>query len=237
MQESTATLDVLAKAVCGFPDGTAHRLYVTGLSLGGAAILALQPPPIGEVIEITLYGVRLGPLPPIRARVTRVQNDVASVERNGFEVSFLDLDDGLLDRLTCTLIALDAAHVALPHLAESRSAFRVVCQLEARIETPGKACPGVIMDLSVSGALVRVAADALEAPPVRGGELGLIVVEPEHHETLTIGACVAWTAIGPRQRLIGVQFDRREGEPLTKIRDLILDVLALSAMEGGRNGR
>jgi PilZ domain len=219
-------LSVLTSARCRFSDGTLERLHVTGLSLDGASLLALEPPLLGSTVDVTIHTARLDPLPTITARVIRVRRDAALVEHNGFEVSFLDTNEALLDRLASALVSLDEARPPQLAFARQRAGLHISCQIGVVVETSSGAFSGVIMDLSVAGALICVAANALDVAPARGEMLRLLIATLELSDGIAIGARVAWTAAAPRQCVIGVQFDSRESETRIRIRDLILDSLA-----------
>lgn len=209
----TAALDVprknvrlIAEAICRFADGTVQRLCATRLSLSGAWILAIEPPRAGELIELSLRPLGLAALPPIRARVIQARIDFAVAEKNGFEVSFLELDDRTVDLLVSAIIGIDERRTTAPGFTERRGALRVNTHLAALARTSDALHHGIVADLSLTGAMLSLSPKLPEGSVERGTGLALTITVAGFDAPLELEGRIAWSTLAPAQRLIGVQF-------------------------------
>ncbi len=215
------------KAVCSFPDGDSRRLLVTGLSLGGAFVLSLRPPPFGTSLSMTIYPGQM-PLPPIDSRVIGLRIDPVNIDRCGFEVVFTRLSDTVLSQLS-TLIKQLEQKTARPNRERlcpqpnPRQHPRVAMQLEAAIHLPQEECPATVVDLSIAGALLR-----LEQKTTRfnqGDELQVSIIAPNTPEHLLLRARVVRMVAGSEPPEVGVVFTDINEMVQRRLEGLILEAL------------
>jgi hypothetical protein len=219
------TVRLVARAVCRFADGSEQRLWASRISLSDAWILAVEPPRVGEQIELSLHPLGLAPLPALRARVMKAQIDFAAAEKNGFEVAFIDVQDDTLDQLVSAIIGIDELRAKAPAFAERRGALRVKTNIAARARTSGGLYDGVAADLSLTGALLSLPREVSEAATARGSAIRLTLALSDAREPLDIAARIAWTTAAPGQRLVGVQFEDLNASARMRIQDTILQAL------------
>ena len=71
---------LVAEATCRFADGATHRLWASRLSPSGAWILAVEPPRVGDLIELSLVRSATRSAP-IKACVVPGSNRLAVAEK------------------------------------------------------------------------------------------------------------------------------------------------------------
>jgi hypothetical protein len=219
------TVRLVASAICRFADGTVQRLWATQITLSSAWILAVEPPRVGEVIELSLHPVGLAALPAMQARVMKAQIDFAAAEKNGFEAAFVDIDDQTVDLLVSAVIGIDEMRTKAPAFAERRGALRVKTNIAARAGTPRGAHDGIVADLSLTGALLSLPREVPEAAMARGASVTLSMALPDA-EPLEVQGRIAWSTLAPVQRLAGIQFENLGPAPRMRIQEIILQALA-----------
>jgi hypothetical protein len=219
------TVRLVAKALCRYGAGTVQQLWATQLTLSGAWILAVEPPRVGELIELALHPLGLEPLPPIAARVMKAQIDFVVPEKNGFEVAFVELEDSTLDRLVSAVIGIDELRKKAPAFAERRGALRVKTHLIAHARSLQGSHAGLIADLSLTGALLGLPRDVPENAAARGATLALRVTLGEGAPPLELEGRIAWSTLVPAQRLVGVQFENVSSAARMRIQEVILQAL------------
>lgn len=220
------TVRLVARAVCRYADGSVQRLWASRVSLSDAWILAVEPPRVGDVIELSLHPLGLTPLPPMQARVMKAQIDFTAAEKNGFEVAFVDIDDETVDLLVSAVIGIDEMRTKAPAFAERRGALRVKTNIATRARTSSAAHDGMVADLSLTGALLSLARDVPEASVGRGAALTLAMAMDDAGEPLEVQGRIAWSTLAPAQRLVGVQFENLNGAARMRIQETILQALA-----------
>ncbi|HMJ14600.1 MAG TPA: PilZ domain-containing protein [Polyangiaceae bacterium] len=220
------TVRLVAMAACRYAGGTAQRLWATRITLSGAWILAVEPPRVGEMLELTLHPLGLAALPSIQARVMKAQIDFEAAEKNGFEVSFVNLAEETLDLLVSAVIGIDEMRKKAPAFAERRGALRVKTNLTALARTPDGPHHGIIADLSLTGALLSLPRDAPESSLARGAALTLEVKLSDAAESLELAGRIAWSTLVAGQRLAGIQFENVSSASRMRIQETILDALA-----------
>ena len=227
------TVRLVASAVCRYGDGTVQRLWATQISLSGAWILAVEPPRVGELIELSLHPIGLAALPAMHARVMKAQIDFAAAEKNGFEVTFVDIDDQAVDSLVSAVIGIDEMRTKAPAFAERRGALRVKTNIAVRARSQGGSHDGVIADLSLTGALVSLAREVPEASLARGAAVTLGMTLEDASGPLEVAGRVAWSTLAPAQRLAGVQFENLAPSARMRIQEIILQALARGDADRG----
>jgi hypothetical protein len=217
---------LIAEAMCRFADGSTQRLWATRLSPSGAWILAVEPPRVGELVELSLFPLGLPALPPINGRVIRAQIDFAVAEKNGFEVSFQALAGNVEDLVVSAIIGIDERRASAPAFTERRGALRVRTRLDACVRTPDGLHRGVVADLSLTGAMLSLSPDVPEASFVRGSVLGLTITPGDPDVPLELEARIAWSTVAGAQRLLGVQFVDVSPPMRMQLQALLLQALA-----------
>jgi hypothetical protein len=156
----------LARAICESQNGDKSHLYVSDLSLEGAFVLSMKPPPIGEKLAVTLYPIGAPPLPTVDAPVIGVRIDPSDASRTGFEVVFSAVEENLSRQLMSILNAHDRPNLASlrppsirPQIKE-RAQFRVYPRVKvdfrAYVQLPSsKTVMMDVEDISMTGAMLR----------------------------------------------------------------------------------
>jgi hypothetical protein len=180
----------LARAIYSRADGERCSLYATQLSLGGAFIVSLQPPAVGEQLDIVFHPSGTAPLAPIRGRVIRSQVDSVSVEKSGFEVVFSAIDDTVLASLSAALSALGQLETASSGVAERRGQPRVRTDLPASLRLGAASTDVRVVDLSMSGALVALGSSPLAGAPSLAAEVTLHFTNAEPSESFSVSSQV-----------------------------------------------
>jgi c-di-GMP-binding flagellar brake protein YcgR len=222
---------LVARAVCQFGDGNTLRLYVSDLTAGGAFILAMKPPRIGEKLTVTLYPLGSPPLPTVEARVIGVRIDPADASRTGFEVVFSSMDETTCRRLALALDSLDRwkpppARPQARQGAERRVYPRVQVDLKAHVELADAGTVTLdVQNISMSGAMLLLGNKPLppKMAPVCEIELHLISSGPPEH--ICVKAQVVRLSLGSEPSGAGVKFLDVDELTARRIEGLILDAL------------
>jgi hypothetical protein len=217
---------LVAEATCRFADGTMHKLWATRLTPSGAWILAVEPPRVGELVELSLVPLGLPALPPIKARVIRAQIDFAVAEKNGFEVSFVALEDKVEDLVVSAIIGIDERRATAPAFTERRGAIRINTRLAACARTPEGTHHGIVADLSLTGAMLSLSPEVPERSFVRGAAIGLTVTATGSGSPLELEGRIAWSTVTGAQRLMGIQFVDVRPPARTRLQEILLEELA-----------
>jgi hypothetical protein len=220
---------LVAEATCRFADGATHRLWASRLSPSGAWILAVEPPRVGDLIELSLVPLGLPALPPIKARVIRAQIDFAVAEKNGFEVSFVALEDSVEDLLVSAIIGIDERRSTAPTFTERRGALRIDTRLAASVRTPDGLHRGIVADLSLTGAMLSLAGDVPERSFARGAAIRLTITAAGSGGPLDLEGRIAWSTVAGAQRLAGIQFADVSPPARTLLQEILLQELARSS--------
>jgi hypothetical protein len=220
---------LVAGAICRFADGTTQKLWATRLSPSGAWILAVEPPRVGELIELSLAPLGLPALPPIKARVIRAEIDFAVAEKNGFEVSFVALDDKVEDLVVSAIIGIDERRATAPAFSERRGALRINTRLAACARTPDGIHHGIVADLSLTGAMLTLSPEVPESSFVRGNTIGLTITATGSGAPLDLEGRIAWSTLTGAQRLMGIQFADLNPQGRTLLQQILLEELARSS--------
>jgi hypothetical protein len=220
---------LVAEATCRFADGTTQRLWASRLSPSGAWIPSVEPPRVGELIELALVPLGLPALPSIKARVIRAQIDFAVAEKNGFEVSFVALEDKVEDLLVSAIIGIDERRSTAPTFTERRGALRVDTRLAASARTPDGLHHGIVADLSLTGAMLSLAPDVPERSFARGAAISLTITATGSRGPLVLEGRIAWSTVAGAQRLAGVQFADVSAHARSLLQEILLQELARSS--------
>jgi hypothetical protein len=219
------TVRLQARADCRYADGSVQRLWATRIKLSSAWIVAVEPPRVGELIDLVLHPLGLEPLPPIRARVMKSQIDFSVVEKNGFEVAFLEVDETTLDLLVNAVIGIDAMRKKAPVFAERRGALRVKTDFQTLARISGESQRGMVADLSLTGALLALPPEVPEDSAARGAAVVLVISVADLGEPLEVEGRIRWSTLVPAQRLVGIQFENVSSKMHMRIQETILQTL------------
>ena len=225
---------LVARAICRHESGETRGLYATRISLGGASILSLRPPPVGEELTITFYPRGMAWLSPIRCRVIASRVDPANATRSGFDVVFVELDDAALDALENRIAALEARNrpcfapegdgVSL--LLERRRDPRVAGARKVIVSLPGRQIPLTLTDLSMTGARIALDGRRWESMEIcLGARIDLTIVDPFASDSVTLRAEVVRRMTGAEAPGFAVRFVDQDLASVERLEGLILDLI------------
>lgn len=226
---------LVARAICQHADGETRALHATRISLGGASLLSLRPPPVGEELTITFYPRGMAWLKPIRCRVIASRVDPSDAERSGFEVVFVKLDDETLDALENRISALEARRrpcfapegdgVSFGGL-ERRRDPRVRGARKVIVSLPGREVPLTLANLSMTGA--RLTLDGRSWASLEllvGAQVGLSIIDPFASESVSLRAEVVRRSGSGEEPGFGVRFLDMDLATARRLESLILDLI------------
>lgn len=218
-----------SKATCRFPDGETRVLMAKRFSTRDLFILAVRPPPIGTVVQVTLEPAGLAPLPPVEARVVSMFLDPSNARNCGFGAVFHALDDDVLGAFDQALAAM-GLNLALPmpagpQILERRCEPRVSLNLSGQVSYGGKTLSGRVTSLSMTGAMVALEASHPPSDLTAGTILQLDIISEEAPEVITVTAKVVRQFDLGTQTGIGLQFCVVKEVSASRIEGLILNVL------------
>ncbi|MDD5309021.1 MAG: PilZ domain-containing protein [Deltaproteobacteria bacterium] len=227
---------IVAQVVCVFADGETRTLYATGFSFVDAFIISVRPPPVGEIVTLTLCPKDLPPIPPIEARVMHARIDPSDVRRSGFGVMFTKVDDRHIEALENAIRALGLPSRTFAEGARLERRFhpRVATPYTAILSTPTGPFPMRVENLSISGALL--VSDGGDLPPMLdlGALIALDVVKPDAPETISLTAHVARLVFVGETPGLGVEFVEVNETAGKRIEGLILHALMTVAEKSER---
>lgn len=226
----------VARAICESPDGNKSHLYISDLTLEGAFVLSMKPPPIGEKLSVTLFPIDAPPLPTVDAPVIGVRIDPSDASRTGFEVAFASVEGSLSRQLTSVLNSLDRPRLAsikppsirpqIKERAEFRIYPRVQVDFRAYVQIPD--ADNLILDvedISMSGAMLRSGNIPLPAGMDVGSEISIDFISsgPTEH----IGVKAQIVRLRQEKHSFGASAKFRDVDEITgrRIEGLILDAL------------
>ncbi len=225
---------LVARAICQRASGEMLALHATRISLGGASILSLRPPPLGEELTITFYPRGMAWLRPIRCRVIASCVDPADATRSGFEVVFVDLDDDALDALQSRVAALEARSRPsfapegdrAPLIFERRRDPRVPGARKVIVRLPGREVPLTLADLSMTGARLALDGRSWESLGLAlGARIGLTIIDPFAVESVEVEAAVVRRTSGLELPGFAVRFLELDLATAQRLEGLILDLI------------
>ena len=224
-------VSLLVRADCQLPNGQLRRLHIMRLSTSGAFVMAMNSPPLGADLVLTIYAIGTDPLPPIEARVISQMIHPWYAELSGFDVVFTEMRGETLERLSA-IISERGRHDGPPVAnllaslwqgPERRVYPRVATELLAFVEHARGKAEVQVLNLSISGALLAL-------PPglalAAGDRLELSIIAPLEPEEMTLGARVARVSEEDEPGDVGVQFV--DVEPLyhSRLEGLLMEIVA-----------
>jgi len=220
-----------AKVVCNYLGGEEVKLLSTELTLEGAFILAMKPPPLGEIISVTIYPAGMEPLPTLVARVISTCIDPANAARSGFEIVFLHLDDIILRRLS-QAVDLFGKRVVAPRQRpirpgeERRQYPRVPADLKANVEfRSGMTDALSVGNISMSGAKLVYRDRVVPAVLTPGNEIVATFICGSIPESLVVKAKVVRKAGPDETPGVGICFIDLDDLSERRIEGLILEAI------------
>lgn len=220
---------LIARVVCRFSDGAPRTFYATRLTPDSVSLLALEPPPVGEYLVLIIHPLGQRPLPPLYAKVTRARVDFAVGEWNYFEASFVGASEADVDRVVSAIIGIDDLRRAPPAFVERRGALRVTTVLPVLAETPTGKWRGILADLSLSGALLCLPKETPEGISGFDAPVNLTIACAPPSSSVHVASRVAWSTVGPSQRLVGVRFVECDASTYAFLQEIILNTLTTAA--------
>lgn len=225
---------LLARAICQLPDGRRRRQYVSQLCLGGAFIIAMDPPPLGAELVVTIAPFGTDPVPPTRARVINTVIHPRHAELSGFGVVFTHMDDEALDRLSMAISELqeqpkprlDGSLFFLRDGSERRIYPRLSTKILSIIENAEGKEAAQVLNLSMSGALLEIAPGSQGIGLFPGTDWALTLLAPDMPEDITLMARVAWTREEESPQRVGVQFHGMGSDTRIRFEGLLLEMIA-----------
>ena len=199
---------------CELPDGTARMLVARDVTLVGAWIRSMRPPPAGTVIGLTLAPSGQTPLEALRGVVTSSYFDPSDASKTGFEVLFLDIDDEALEALSQLVWGISDPS---PARFERRLAPRVPVAEEVRVTCQGRECAAIMHDISMSGAFIEIQP---QPQPLQVGDELSLVLGPEKTKVRCSVARLDAACHG-----LGVQFLGLTAEASDHVEMLMLECL------------
>lgn len=225
-------------ALCLLPSGEEINALVSDLSLGGAFVVCMIPPPLGSRVTLTVRPKGGDPVDPIAGRVTRTRLDPSSAMMSGFELLFEDLPDGVFDDLAAVVAALGSIdtpstrRIRMPH-QERREHPRVSINLHAYVTSLTGKLVLAVHNISMTGALLVIADDAsrdglvLEPPT----QIELTIAGTSTIECIDLRAVVVRKAIPPEPEGVGIRFLSMGEDEARRLEGLMLHALALEASQ------
>jgi len=224
----------VARAICMHRNGETRTLHATRISLGGASIRSLRPPPVGEELTITFFPRGMAWLRPIRCRVTASRVDPTDAGQSGFDVVFVELDDEALDSLQNRISAIEARkrpcfapegdEVAL--VMERRRDPRVAGARKVIVSVPGREVPLTLTNLSMTGARLALDGRTWESLQLQiGAKIGLTIIDPFATESVVLEAEVVRRTEGAELPGFGVRFLEMDLATAQHLEGLILDLI------------
>ncbi len=226
----------VCRADCVLPSGDSLCLLVSELSLGGAFIVSMKPPPLGTRIALMLLPEGHPPVGPIDARVIGLRLDPANAKRSGFELMFPDVDDATFEDLA-VLVAKFEAPEAQPRLtqrgqAEKRQFPRVTVDLSAHVRCPLGAFVARVKNLSMTGAMLVVDTGDPASPALLSSamEIELTIVSSSPPESIDVRAEVVRLGAGTGAAGVGVRFLDLDEVEARRLEGLMLQGILMSAL-------
>jgi hypothetical protein len=226
----------VARAICESQDGNKSHLYVSDLTLEGAFVLSMKPPPIGEKLAVTLYPIDAPPLPTVDAPVIGVRIDPSDASRTGFEVAFSSVEGSLSRQLTSVLNSLDRPRLSsikppsirpqIRQRAEFRIYPRVQVDFRAYVQLPDS--HDLILeveDISMSGAMLCSGNIPLPVGMEVGSEISIDFLSSEPTERIGVKAKVV--RVRKEEQSFGASVKFLDIDEITarRIEGVILDAL------------
>jgi hypothetical protein len=232
-----SSFPVVARAICESKSGDRSHLYVSDLTLEGAFVLSMKPPPIGEKLAVTLYPMGAPPLPTVDAPVIGVRIDPSDASRTGFEVVFSSVEENLLRQLVSLLNAHDqpklpsikppSVRPQLKHRAEFRVYPRVQVDFRAYIQLPNSDTVMMsVEDLSMTGAMLHSINRHLPIGIEVGSETSIDLISSRPTEHIGVNAQVVRLSNEEDESVaVSVKFIDLDDITARRIEGLILDAL------------
>lgn len=222
---------LIARVQCKLPSGRVVTLYATEVYLGGVTCLALNPPPVGTSLVLTLRLLTMPPLPPLEARVIGVRIDPESAERCSFEAIFINTAEEVLERMAMMLdkvapyreLQVLRRAVSVP---ERRAHPRVATRLPALVSSPMGTAEATVLNLSMEGGLLSLVSGASGSQIAAGDSIEILLPRARHHsEFARSKANVVRCRDDGTRVYAGVRFVDRDEETKAAIEELIMSVL------------
>jgi hypothetical protein len=218
------------KALCHFPEGHVAQLPVIELSLDGAFICSVRPPPVGTDLTVTLQAAARTPIPALEARVVSRRIDPAAADQSGFMVAFQQLADRQRQRLE-DLVGLlrkrapSAKPSPPPAVAERRKQPRVDVDFIAEVPLPIGVKRFRMQNLSMSGALLVIRGRRLPSGVFRGANIDVRVHAPDVEEVIPLQAEVVRVNDQEQPLRVAVRFHDMDDDTAALLESLILYAL------------